>query len=78
MNEKQRQVQRRLEAKGWFIEWRGIPSSPWLWASKAEGPERGINMEIVDGRVTSFRGNATVQWIIDSVVEIREACRGLD
>lgn len=65
-------IKQVLQSKGWLIEWRGVPNERWLWASKAEGPERGISMEIVALKVVSFRGSGTVAWLAKAVSEVNE------
>lgn len=61
-----------LQKKDWIVEWKGVPSDRWLWASKTKGAKRYISVEMTPDAVTLVRGHGSFDWLLGAVGELKE------
>jgi len=68
-------IQQSLQSQGWTVEWRGVPSDRWLWASKNTSTMgRSITCEVTQGgTLTFFRGQGSTEWLAQAATELKEA-----
>jgi len=61
-----------LQKRGWSVEWKGVPSDRWLWASKAKDAKRYISVEMTTDAVTLVRGHGSFDWLLAAVTDLKE------
>ena len=73
-SDRELEIQQALKKQGWYAKWRGPVTERWLWASKKEGVTRLFTIEMVDpDRVTEFHAHGSVDWVLATLTEFREA-----
>ena len=73
LTDREFRIKQALKKKDWIVEWKGVPSDRWLWASKTKGAKRYISVEMTVEEATLVRGHGSVDWLLGAFGELKEA-----